>query len=315
MPTKARACTLNFAEDATRKEILDVFRGQPAWFYERVNCQNGFYFKPKSAKRPNGDKSLLSRSQIAKAHGVEGLRRMKSLKRENGALVIRPYFELANKTLTKSSKKFEKDKIKAAKKASTKAAKKASTKTAKRTSTKKAKKKKKETKTNILDGNCFNSILADDENIREFLEENDNKEDPVALRFILKIGNSYECHSVGYLRKQHSMELSGNNMNILYNMWFPCQKKNGRYLTDEDGYKLGDLRRPYVKMGSGNFHVEKPAWLYSGVPPEPRLFELVPVQKIPTMISYRYMTGQAVSGDGCNQTSPVQTYRLVPLPL
>ena len=155
---------------------------------------------------------------------------------------------------------------------------------------------------------CFDAIMQSDEDIKEYLAEDKNN-------FVIKLpapSNNYECMSMDYLKSQWSVGADERpDLNQpYYKRWYECQEKNNTPSPDNVMTNLS-----YIKIGSSLFLVEKPYWIYNGVPPEPRIFELYPGKQVTTITSSDMIDGNLfnyVSGDHCN-TDPLTSYRLVNL--
>lgn len=151
-------------------------------------------------------------------------------------------------------------------------------------------------------GTCFDYVMQMDEDIQSYLAEDENN-------FVVKIGNRYECQNIDHLRRQHGYALPDGATE--YNVWYPCHNANSRVGPDNV-----ELESPFIKMTSSLLYVRKPTWVYSGKPPEPRIFEIQTDSEYAAMASKRYreITGDEtrVGLDGCNHRTPVKTYRLLP---
>ena len=153
---------------------------------------------------------------------------------------------------------------------------------------------------------CFDAIMQSDEEIKEYLTEDKNN-------FVIKLpapSNNYECMSMDYLKSQWGVGANERpDLNQpYYKRWYECQEKNNAPSPDNVMTNLS-----YIKIGSSLFLVEKPYWIYNGVPPEPRIFELYPGKQVTTITSSDMIDGNLfdyVSGDHCN-TDQLTSYKLV----
>ena len=103
------------------------------------------------------------------------------------------------------------------------------------------------------------------ENIETYLDEDEGN-------FIIQMPhNKFECQSVNALKQTNTRinELDGTNY---YEVFYACKNNIPAYGFSSDNYVR---EQQYIKIGSSNFLVEKPNWLYEGPPPKPRIFKLV----------------------------------------
>jgi len=74
--------------------------------------------------------------------------------------------------------------------------------------------------------------------------------------------------------------------------------------------------REYVKVGSTRFFIEKPDWIFDGIPPEPRIFKLEKIGK-KFLVEKRIAEGQGledvVSSVHCDLKDEFDIHRLVPV--
>ena len=155
---------------------------------------------------------------------------------------------------------------------------------------------------------AFNTILYDDEDVYKYLTENDRN-------FVIKFNQDYEAWNIDdYLKV---IEIEGvNDINVFYE----CYEASG--YTPENNINKDTI---YIKLGAYNFVVEMPDWLLSiwiglkGIPvgpnnkiPEPRIFGLVENKMVNALVSSNILEygGSLVSGDHCNHSDPVMTYKL-----
>ena len=159
------------------------------------------------------------------------------------------------------------------------------------------------------DSTCFDSVMQRDEDIKQFLDENKD-------HFVIKLPNTtianYECMSVDYLRRQYLVDGRSDLSAPYYRQWYACSKKQ---LLRPDK-KFVDTSTAYIKIGSANFLIKKPSWIYKGIPEEPRIYNLMaapdqkPLFTITSNDNFEGHNPNVVSGDHCN-TAPVQVYKLI----
>lgn len=182
--------------------------------------------------------------------------------------------------------------------------------------------------------NAFDQVMYGDEDIYNYLTQDNHN-------FIVQLPNSrnYEALNLddifSILKINDLQEYYGIEA---YNIFYEC-KQNNQSLKNENINK--DVE--YIKIGSSNIVVVKPDWLYKGsIIPEPRIFKLVKhkvvnalasTKVIDYMEAYTFMTelkrqeeavrlqipieqvdivqfGVFLSTDHCNNTHPIQTYKL-----
>jgi hypothetical protein len=154
---------------------------------------------------------------------------------------------------------------------------------------------------------CYDAIMLSDEGIKKYLDQNENN-------FVIKLPNSsnnYECMSMDYLKRQWGVDATKRpDLNQpYYKKWYECRKKNNKVSLDNVITNLS-----YIRIGSYKFLIEKPWWIYDGVPPEPRIFELFPGKEVITVASSENLEGEEEymndnTGDYCN-TEPETSYKL-----
>jgi hypothetical protein len=189
---------------------------------------------------------------------------------------------------------------------------------------------------------CFDTVMQDDYNIQEYLAENENN-------FVIKLPRSdkYECMSIDNLKSQWRLTLEDIDKYTedptkgkpYYKKWYACREKNNLPHSHQivEGNHLGHKiqvnnviryeadnqteipESSYIKIGSANWLVQKPDWIYDGTPPEPRIFSLVEVKNLHTITANDMMDGVPdplsdvfLSSDHCN-TEPMLSYKLVPI--
>ena len=152
---------------------------------------------------------------------------------------------------------------------------------------------------------AFNVIMYDDEDVFNYLRENDRN-------FVIKLlgSDNYEAWNIDdYLK---TIEIEGvDDINVFYECY-----EASRY-TPEDNINRDTI---YTKLGSSNFVVEMPDWILSSWRnigpnnkiPEPRIFGLVENKMVNALVStlFLHYDGGLVSSDHCNQREPIMTYKL-----
>jgi len=149
---------------------------------------------------------------------------------------------------------------------------------------------------------AFNTILYDEEDIFNYLRENDRN-------FILHIpdSNNYEAWNVDDIIRLNIIERHDD-----INVFYECREAN-HSLTRENIIRDEE----YIKLGASNYVVEVPEWIYDDlwghrIIPEPRIFKLREYKIVNGLVSKNILNygGSFVSGDHCNQLQPIQTYQL-----
>ena len=158
---------------------------------------------------------------------------------------------------------------------------------------------------------CNSSILGYDTNIQDYLKKDKGN-------FIIQMpyNDNFECQSINMLQdlNRRTNPLNGTTY---YDVFYGCTKDTPILgFTEEDYVKSV----PYIKMGSPNFLVEKPEWLYKkkGFPPKPRIFKLIDAGDKPAFVSESAIIETHIA-DGdmssmwhCN-TGKMPTFRLEPI--
>ena len=151
---------------------------------------------------------------------------------------------------------------------------------------------------------AFDSFMIDDEDIFKYLRENDNN-------FVLQMPNdSYEAWNLDDLYKMYKID--GVDIEEDFNYFYECYDANGTINRNNI-----DMQSSFIKLGTSNFVVKLPDWIYDYEVdiPEPKIFVLKPFRNINGMVSNAILnySGSFVSGDHCNQLEPIKTYKLEPV--
>ena len=136
--------------------------------------------------------------------------------------------------------------------------------------------------------------------------------------FILQIGNeNKECESLTNLRKQYTNAETGE-----YDIFYECSRELMERVERSHHTPLGFsprdfyTDREYVKVGSTNFYIEKPDWIFDGIPPEPRIFKLEKIGE-KFLVEKRIAEGRGlanvVSSVHCDLKDKFDIHRLVPV--
>lgn len=155
--------------------------------------------------------------------------------------------------------------------------------------------------------------LYTDEDIFDYLRQDD-------LNFVLKLPSTmeekYEAWNVNDILKSSIFNIESETRSIEDHLiFYEC-------LTPEDTLRPDNIDRSseFIKIGSTQFIVKLPNWLYLYINylipivlPEPRIYTLKKYKMINGLVSNKiYDYGDSmVSGDHCNYPKPVQTYELV----
>jgi ankyrin repeat protein len=153
------------------------------------------------------------------------------------------------------------------------------------------------------DRGAFDSIILQDEDIFNYLRENDNN-------FVIQIpGGQYEAWNLDDLYTMFT--IPGVNIENDFNYFYGCLEANGSLNRNNIS-----MRTLYIKLGASNFVVQMPDWMYDFDEkiPEPKIFILKPYKIVNGLVSNAILNHGAsyVSGDHCNQLEPIQTYWLEP---
>lgn len=148
---------------------------------------------------------------------------------------------------------------------------------------------------------AFDSIILQDEDVFDFLRENDKN-------FVIQIpGGQYEAWNLDDLYRM--LTIPGISIEEDLNYFYECLEANGSLNTNNI-----ILRTLYIKLGASNFVVQLPDWIYNidEEIPEPKIFVLKPYKIVNGLVSNAILNyrGSYVSGDHCNQLEPIQTYWL-----
>ena len=151
---------------------------------------------------------------------------------------------------------------------------------------------------------CFDMISGSDKNIDTYLKKDRNN-------FIIQLPSStnYECQSIKMLTKMNKRKSRGE---IYYEVFYACTAARPIFGFSEADYNSA---QPYIKLGSSNFLVEKPNWIYGGPPPEPRIFKLEQVGSKPAFVSASAIRGGDLTSDWHCNAGQMDTYKLVPMPV
>jgi len=182
--------------------------------------------------------------------------------------------------------------------------------------------------------NAFDQIMYQDEDIYDylvqdthnFIVQSSNNENYEALN----LDDIFSIIKINDLQQHFGIEA--------YNVFYEC-KKNNQSLSNANINK--DVE--YIKIGSANTVIVKPDWLYKdSIIPEPRIFKFVKYKMVNALASirvldymeaYNFMSelqrqeeaerlqipieqvdiaqfGVLLSADHCNNTHPIQTYKL-----
>ena len=145
---------------------------------------------------------------------------------------------------------------------------------------------------------CFDYIMFDDENIKEYLKEDKNN-------FVTELNGKLECQNLDNLKKQHGYK-SRRSGEKRYKVWYECKR------ADPDVYGPNSIKKDkkFIKVGSSSTVVKMPKW-FKGPLTSSRVYKLVKDRKVPALVSSNVLNGDNVVGaDHCNHTAPVQTYKI-----
>jgi hypothetical protein len=160
---------------------------------------------------------------------------------------------------------------------------------------------------------CFEPLMLSDVAIAEFLAEDPEN---FVIGYDTPSGLVFECDNLNWLKQQYSLPGAPPDR-LPYKVFFECVPPLS------DGFV--PLRRlpggrQFVKLGTTKLLTLKPAWIYEGPVPEPRIFLLEAVGSVNHFISNEFIpsllpsTQQNAHGtDHCNQSQPTAVYRLVPV--
>lgn len=158
---------------------------------------------------------------------------------------------------------------------------------------------------------CVDILMGDEQAIDAYLADDPDN-------FILGVptgsGVAYECHNLANFRTQWTMDPRPTDHRSPLTEFKECTA----YFRQEA--KPGG--RVFVKMGSANFLVLKPSWIWRGPVPEPRVFILQPAGSVRYFISTRMLprplgdlndpaNQEALGVDKCTQPAPTPVFRLV----
>jgi hypothetical protein len=164
---------------------------------------------------------------------------------------------------------------------------------------------------------CSDVVMLDEFGIKEYLRED-------SQNFVIGLAKPsgeimYECQNLRNLKLQKRMD-SNPRDRPPYTEFLECKDEAPARVQADYGKWLMPGGRRFVKMYSFGLMVLKPAWLWNGPVPEPRIFILEQAGDV-----YKFVTSEAapapnsefraVGKDHCNQTGRVSVYRLVPVTL
>lgn len=165
-----------------------------------------------------------------------------------------------------------------------------------------------EGKADVNDPNtCVDYIDGYDKNIKDYLAKH-------ADNFIIEYNNTRECQSLSYLKKQVSRDDP-------YGIYYECSKTLIEKMTQTGitpfGFGPGDYYTDteYVKLGSTNFFIIKPDWMFSGPVPYPRYFKIVESGIKKRLVNKAIITREdtAISGIHCDPKDEYMIYRIKPI--
>jgi len=150
--------------------------------------------------------------------------------------------------------------------------------------------------------------IGADINIIEYLDKHPND------NFIIEYNTKRECQSLSDLKKQFSEDDP-------YGIYYECSATLLEKMKDPNfqpwGYGIDDYytETEYAKVGSTNFFIIKPDWMFDGPVPEPRYFNLVNTGERKTLVNKSISMGIAdiVSGIHCEPQDTFDIYRLEPI--
>lgn len=158
---------------------------------------------------------------------------------------------------------------------------------------------------------CYDVILYDDVNIQEHLSEDPEN---FVIGFPTREGYNYKCQSLTNLKRLNSDPDAGRGDDY-YKVFHECKDSAPSLVQFSYNNWLLPNGRTFIKI-EGTM-VLLPPWFHDGPVPEPRVFVLEkrdPVFKfLSSSIVPTFPDGYSFVGiDHCNQTSPQDTYELVP---
>jgi len=157
---------------------------------------------------------------------------------------------------------------------------------------------------------CRDEITMIDVDYKKYLAHN-------RKNFILiyeKVNNK-TCSSLNSLIK-----IANTNNNNIPDSFYECSRdimeKSMRTGITPSGFGPDDYIHDveYVKIDNIGTYIVKPDWIFNGVPPEPRIFRLIPSGNSKFLVSKGIINGtNIVSGVHCDQRDNFMINNLVPL--
>ena len=141
-----------------------------------------------------------------------------------------------------------------------------------------------------------------DNDIDDYLKKNENN-------FVIKYpnANNYECNSLDYLKSSYKLTSDPDQ----YQFFYQCKDYDPTaYLPKEENLIR---ENKFIKLGSVNYFVKKPDWIFEGKPPGSRIFNLVKHEELQYFASNHLadrINNLVIGADHCNQKQPIQTYKL-----
>jgi surface protein len=157
---------------------------------------------------------------------------------------------------------------------------------------------------------CTDEITMIDVDYKKYLAHNPKN-------FILIYGkvNNKKCSSLNSLIK-----IANTNNNNIPDSFYECSReiieKAMRTGITPSGFGPDDYIHnvEYVKVDNIGTYIVKPEWIFNGVPPEPRIFRLVPSGNSKFLVSKGIINGINIfSGVHCDQRDNFMINNLVPL--